>query len=500
MLLRGSLRRLAAELILCEDLLRMKLLLVNPPIARYDTAELAPPLGLLTLASSAVDRGLDAEILDLNLPQHRAAGDDPEAFYDYAVSLVARAQPDEVGISSMGVNSHVAIHLAETIARKLALPVVLGGHHLATIADLAERITPAGVRVITPEKRRSLEAKGEWWANAPREIPREVDRLFSRISLQPYLSSNSRRVANLESGRGCKYRCSFCYSPSAYSGWTTHPPDSVVESFHALSKLGFRHAFLVDDNLTNSTDGLMRLCQSLGSGGRPLTWNGYATLPDLHPSVFPSLADAGCVNLYLGVDAVEPGQQRLWRKRFLRNSRLLFELLAAGSASGIVLTCAFILDPDPSAKRATESTLEAALAFRRAGADIRLSVLTVYPKSELASIDRSHMARYSEARTAILMDLPKAVVVNPLAHAHPAAFPWHTANLPEPEWSSFLLAVHAAQTLINDGDAELPKAGADLWSLCHQVGARVNSLDGVHKTQLRGYVRRFYQDNSPLAA
>lgn len=204
--------------------------------------------------------------------------------------------------------------------------------------------------------------------------------------------------------------------------------------------------------------------------------------------------------MYLGVDAVEPDQQRLWRKRFLKDRSSLATLLAAASESKIVLTCSFILDPKPSATAATEASLEAALAFRRAGADIRFSVLTVYPGSDLASVKRTDLYSYSTARTAILMDLPLTVVENELANAYPAEFPWHVRNLPEKEWLSFLLAVHAAQTLINDGDTALPRTGRDLWVLFRRIGARVLALQAIHKTRLRGYVRRFYESDSPLAA
>src|SRR5258706_1743614 len=106
--------------------MRPRLILVNPPIGRYDTAEIAPPLSLLVLAAAARDLGYEVAILDLNLPVHRPHADD-DGFYTYAVDMIASLHPAHVAVTSMGVNTHVAMRLASLAASALGCPVAIGG-------------------------------------------------------------------------------------------------------------------------------------------------------------------------------------------------------------------------------------------------------------------------------------------------------------------------------------------------------------------------------------
>lgn len=116
----------------------MKVVLVNPPNNYHDTFELAPPLGLLTLAAAVRQDGVEVEILDLNL---RATADHAfvrSGFYDRALALIDACAPDVVGITSMVVNSHVALELARRVkAADAGVHVVLGGTHFSSIAEEA---------------------------------------------------------------------------------------------------------------------------------------------------------------------------------------------------------------------------------------------------------------------------------------------------------------------------------------------------------------------------
>jgi|CXWL01.1.fsa_nt_gi hypothetical protein len=479
----------------------MKLLLINPPLGQFDSAELAPPLGLLQLAANARAADVEVQLLDLNLLVHRPASDSPDGFYDHVVELAAAAHADEVGITSMGVNSHVAVCLANRLAEELCTPVVLGGHHLSTIAPLVESICHPMVVVATPALRASSDGSARWWGLRPSQTPLEVTDLFAVVSLPAYFRDNRRRLANIELAPGCKYQCAFCYSPAAHPEWVALRPSAAVGAFGALSDLGFRHAFVVDDNLTNSPVILRDFCTALHEARTGLTWNGYATLPDLDPELLALMRKAGCTNLYLGIDSADPAQQSSWRKRFYKSTRALISLLEAASDVGMTLTCAFILDPAPGGEVATSSSLELAAILRNHGAAIRLSVLTSYPGSALASRQRppEGVDAYSEARPAILMDLPAVVVTNPLAREYPDAFPWHRASLPEPDWTKFLLSVHTAQTVLNDATPP-DMSGRRLWQTCCDAAATLEAIPLIRKVFLRDEARRAFHESAAHAA
>jgi hypothetical protein len=155
-----------------------RVLFVNPPVGRYDEAEIAPPLSLLALASAAAEQGHTPHIIDLNLPQHRAHADD-HSFYEYATNLIAaESDPSQVFMTSMGVNTHVAVQLASTIADQLHAPVQIGGVHASSVASQLRPFLPSGVTVadrFEPGKRFALAADDPTRLDYP--IEKRVDLL-----------------------------------------------------------------------------------------------------------------------------------------------------------------------------------------------------------------------------------------------------------------------------------------------------------------------------------
>jgi hypothetical protein len=456
-------------------------LLINPPIARYDVAELAPPLGLLVLAASLRAAGRDVAILDLNLPSHREAADHQSTYFDYVANHVALFRPQEIGITSMGVNTHASLALATQLAREFTPNVIVGGVHASTVSGYLRHELPAGVR-IAPS--RNALAGPDWWNSSAPDYSAED--LFSQDPAQ-YFEANPRRLANVGTGFGCKYNCSFCYSPAEFGIWKNRYINDVVHDFSLLESMGFRHMFLIDDNLINNPDWFLELTKKIAISGTRLTWNGYATLPDLTEEIIENAASAGCINLYLGIDAVAPQQQRSWKKKFLRDHNHVFSLLSTARAAGMQLTCAFILDIHPDLDPITSSTLEFSAKIARLGGDVRLSVITPYPRTPLFA--QSVAAEYSEQRTAILMDLPQIVVSNQLAKRYPALFPWHARpqELSEGIWCERLLAVHAAQVLLNTPATIIEEN--TLWKHCLAVARAETEVGAIHKTELKSLVR-----------
>ena len=465
-----------------------KLVLINPPLSRYDSRELAPPLGLLILASQARARGLEATILDLNLPEYRDLGDNPDRFYKDVLQHASFQGATEVGITSMGVNSHVALSLAALIDDELRIPVHVGGPHLSSIGAVAKRLAPYA-RVWDGEARTRLSNRDWQHADSPGLTWAGIHELFSGFDLSPYFRANSRRVANLEAGRGCRYNCAFCYSPATHDRWITVNPDLVHEAFSALKELGFAHVFLVDDNLTNDSSWLSDLSVVFRKSPT-LSWNGYATVRDLRPEMMERLVSAGCSNLYLGVDAVAPTLQKAWRKRFFTSLNEVIQLVATASTEGMSITAALILTPAGGDAPENTTAIDAALKLRQAGAEIRLSILTPYPGTAVQAGSLS----YSEARPAVLMDLPRVVVENPFARLYPASFPWHAAPSDGTGWEETVLAVSALQTALMEDDLErLPKTATAAWHSAVRAARLVALEPAIHKVDLRGRLREGLQ-------
>src|SRR5262249_15135687 len=90
------------------------------------------------------------------------------------------------------------------------------------------------------------------------DLQRLPFRAYHLVRLEDYFAANPRRLLNYETGRGCIYRCSFCYSPGHWGqGEQAKPADQVVAEVARLRDLGARHLFFVQDNLLNSKAGAL---------------------------------------------------------------------------------------------------------------------------------------------------------------------------------------------------------------------------------------------------
>ena len=86
-----------------------------------------------------------------------------------------------------------------------------------------------------------------------------------------------------------------------------------------LSQANAGHVFFVQDNFLNDVQRALELMHALAQSTSSLTWNCYATLPEIDDRVICALAQANCTGVYLGVDAVSDYQKREFGKSFIRD-------------------------------------------------------------------------------------------------------------------------------------------------------------------------------------
>jgi len=435
--------------------------LVNPPLHQSDLEGLSPPLGLMVLASLAGEAGFDAHIIDFSIPF--GDEDDPSSFYPRALRQILDTNPAVVCFTSMGVNSHVSLELARLV--KQAEPSVaawVGGVHFSSIATELEAICPWIDAVFVGEAEEPFRSElsnvrnGTAIATRTRLLRAHDDapRIFhphssyDLIPLDEYFKANPRRVVNYEGGRGCVFKCAFCYSPQHFHEARDVPPSQIVEDWAKLATLGVGHVFMVQDNFTNFPRHVIETCDALAAADLPIEWNGYATLPQLIPTVCEALGRARCRQIYLGVDAVTPLQRVRLNKRFFKSDEELLSRLRSLMDAGVAPTCAFMLDLFSFDENEVEIVLSTAAECAGLGASIRLNSLTRYPATALGPSIRG-ASRYSEGKVELSFDCPTVVKTNRFAQLCPSAFPFHsTENQDEADWRYGLRLVRLAQRLI----------------------------------------------------
>lgn len=441
-----------------------RIVFVNPPNHQFDAHECAPPLGLMNLGRVALEEGFEIRVIDLSLPQYREAVALPAKFYGTAVKEILAFDPTVVALTSMCVNTHVAILLAERIKRENSdVITIVGGVHLSSIHDRVSRHFPWIDALVAGEGELAFrEFLGNVKANRAASIrssrlriyrspkvvkPSHPHEIYAHVGLGDYFAANSRRVLNYEGGRGCAFECAFCYSPSFYNAFRDVEVDRIVRDWEKLAETGAKHVFMVHDNFVNSPAHAVAVCDALAVAKLPLNWNCYATLSQLSPRVIDGLARSRCVGVFIGVDAVSKHQQTVFNKRFYRNNEQLLRTLTACVRAGVLPTCAFIVDLYQYDSSDLEAVLCTATACALAGAAIRINAFTRYPGSALGAKPVSD-PRPSDAKVRILLDCPEVVCSNPLASQHASAFPFHATEVSEKEWVHRLRMIHLAQNVI----------------------------------------------------
>lgn len=473
--------------------------LVNPPNHEHDLDYLAPPLGLLALAQIGEECGWKHEIIDFCLPQFRDQVAETSTFYRFAAKKILECEPELVGFTSMGVNSHVSLLIAEMIKKEdRNICVVLGGPHFSAIHEAIQEFFPYVDVVVSGEGEQSFRQlltelmRIGSSGRASKKICRVLrassgntrvshpHRAYASCSLEPYFEANGRHVLSYEGGRGCIFKCSFCYSPEFYGSVLDLSPDTVVRDWSMLADLGARHVFMVQDNFTNNPRHATKVCESLAAADLPITWNGYATLPQLSGDLIEALGRSHCKQIYLGVDAVSPSQQDIFAKHFYRSLEGLLGHLKQLLNVGVEPTCAFILDLFNYSSEDAEAVFRTALACAEVGASVRINVLTRYPGTGLFSHAGRKKSIYSESKVRMLLDTPELVCCNPIARDRPWLFPFHATEVDEQTWLTRILTVRVASLYLRGYTSDLAFLARDtdgrLGAAFEELGMRLSSL------------------------
>ena len=328
--------------------------------------------------------------------------------------------------------------------------IVLGGTHFSSIADAVPAAFPWVDRVVRGEGEFEFEELlRHRWATLPWSGASTAEPLYDVVRFPAYFHVNPRRMADLEAGRGCRFKCTFCYSPTHYHAIRDFPIDSVIEELSRLPGLGVRHVWFVEDNFLNDPKRAVSLCTAIEQSRLGLTWSCYATFPQISLQIVNALSRAGCTEVFSGIDAVGTDSERSFHKAFLRGKTPLEVKTRWMVDTGITPTYAFLLSPPSHPAGANfVSTACTALEARRCGAETLLNPLSLYAGTAAQS---AYAPTYSAdgLQARLMMDVPDIVADNPFAVAHPEMFPFHARYVGEEEWRAFLTLSHCLSTLIN---------------------------------------------------
>jgi radical SAM superfamily enzyme YgiQ (UPF0313 family) len=299
------------------------------------------PLGACYVATATAAAGHDVELLDLCFSGN-VDGDVRRA--------VDTFRPDAIGLSMRNVDNcahpdtvsytpHYR-RVADACRAGSEAPIVLGGSAFTTMPAfyLPALGAPYGIvgegevafpallaRLAHGLPAGDLPGVASWetgreavTVNAPAWLPRldelRADRRW--IDVAAYYREGG--MANLQTKRGCHYKCTFCAYPVIEGrGMRTREPAAVAAEVRELLDEHGVEQFFVVDSVFNAPRGYAeRVCQALLPLGRRIRWSCFVTPGNFTAELLDLMIASGCQSIDFGTDAGADATLRAFRKSF----------------------------------------------------------------------------------------------------------------------------------------------------------------------------------------
>ena len=321
-------------------------------------------------------------------------------------------QPDFVGVSLRNVDDVLirqretffddAVTLGERIRQRTRAPIIAGGSGFSIFPQQLLELTGAdfGVCGEGEESFVSLIAalerggdvrgipglvfreNGKVVVNAPSPSPfagelNEADRPAAVTAA--YLQANG--TLNLQTQRGCGFRCCYCTYPLIEGKrHRRRPPETVAAELEQLQRLGARYVFIVDSIFNSSPRHVTEVCEAILRRNVKMSWGCFLRPQGLTPELMSLMARAGLTHIEFGSDSFCDEVLAAYQKDFTFEDILRSSELARRAN---VDSCHFLICGGPGE---TEATLEKSFqnSQRLSGTVIMAVVgMRIYPGTPL---------------------------------------------------------------------------------------------------------------------
>ncbi|OGC13168.1 B12-binding domain-containing radical SAM protein [candidate division WOR-1 bacterium RIFOXYC2_FULL_37_10] len=334
----------------------MKLLLVV-----YDNDSFISwfPQGLAYIASVCRKAGHEVKIYNQDVYHW------PEA---HLFDLLNKERFDVIGVSVIGgyYQYRKLLKISEAVNKSTQRPFyIIGGHGPAPEPEYFLKKTKADVVVIGEgeitilelleaiQNRKDLSSingiayikDDKCLKTPPRELIQNIDEIpFPAWDLfpidhyallrMPHIANNERCLPVL-SGRGCTFKCNFCYRMD--KGFRGRTPESIIEEIRILKRdYNISYIAFSDELLMSSPQRTVLLCESFIKAKLNVKWDCNGRLNYAKPDILKIMKDAGCVFINYGIESMDEKALRAMNKALTVKQIIegIENTLAAGISPG----------------------------------------------------------------------------------------------------------------------------------------------------------------------
>ncbi len=311
-------------------------------------------------------------------------------------ALDLQDHPDLVGIT-VNVDTSTRAYAIAASYRQRGIPVVMGGiHPSANPEEAAQHADAVCVgeaeelwgKILVDVSAGHLQPI---YRNAgPVDMAVTPAPRWDVLDCSPYLYTNI-----VYTGRGCPFRCDFCYNSSDYvrSGCRNRPIENIVRE---IQSLGTRHIMFIDDNLIGNIAWTRNFLQAIRPLG--LKWNAaVSTNVGAYPGLLDAMKESGCQSLFIGFETINQESVRSVRKQQNHVSHYE-ELIREIHARGIMINASLVFGFDHDRPDVFQNTLD--WLVKNKLETMTAHILTPYPgtvlyrrlkqEGRICDFDRSH--------------------------------------------------------------------------------------------------------------
>ena len=190
----------------------------------------------------------------------------------------------------MGEGEITIVELLDALKNKITFHEIKG---------IAFRDFRDGDKVIINERRTLIEDVDSIPFPAYELFPME----YYRLMREPYCS-NTDFLLPMLSGRGCRFRCNFCYRMD--EGFRARSSEYIIEEIKFLkTNYGITYIVFSDELLMSSYDRIIELCNDFIKHKVDIKWNCNGRLNYARKDVLNLMKKAGCVFINYGIESMD---------------------------------------------------------------------------------------------------------------------------------------------------------------------------------------------------
>lgn len=300
------------------------IVLINPLQSFGRKVKNSLPWGCLALASYLEAKGLEVRLLDENIEQ------------DFDTLLKEEIQESPfLGLSLMTTQVKMGLRIIR-LAKEInqSIKVVVGGVHPTLFPEQTLKY-PLIDFVVCGEGEKTLyellladreggpfneiyglfyKRNGMLMKNPPRALlgVDELPRLKWDI-LSPMVLENFKTKAQLLTGRGCHFKCTFCINSVTHNKWRGISANDILDEIEYFKKHFNPHEiYFRDENFFQNKERILELVKGLKNRRLKINWQAttranYFNDKYINSDLMSYLVEAGCTKLRIGA---ESGSQR----------------------------------------------------------------------------------------------------------------------------------------------------------------------------------------------